>query len=250
MRWHLRNHNCKHILLGISHDAGYAPFLDEIVTPDDKRRITILEGPPTVQELARTGIQIINFDHIFRAEKLTPNTRAITSTASQNTWAGVTSIIPPPTVASPPIPKTSPAIRKASAVSTKPTWEPSPRGLDDPLVVDPAVLERLRRRPANNKLCNNHYLRGPCAKDECGFEHDHKPSAAELVAVSYLTRLNPCTNGQDCYDDYCIYGHHCPSVVFSSNGKDPICNAYNCRYTKEDHPPNTVIKQPRKQNGY
>lgn len=28
-RWHLRNHNCKQILLGISHDAGYAPFLDE-----------------------------------------------------------------------------------------------------------------------------------------------------------------------------------------------------------------------------
>jgi len=30
-RWHLRNNNCKQILLGISHDAGYAPFLDEVV---------------------------------------------------------------------------------------------------------------------------------------------------------------------------------------------------------------------------
>lgn len=47
-RWHLRNHNCKKLLLGISHDAGYAPFLDEVVKHNDRSRVTIIEGPPTV----------------------------------------------------------------------------------------------------------------------------------------------------------------------------------------------------------
>jgi hypothetical protein len=71
MRWHLRNHNCKQILLGISHDAGYAPFLDEVVKQDDRCRVTIIEGPPTVRELTSTGLQIINFNKIFREGKLT-----------------------------------------------------------------------------------------------------------------------------------------------------------------------------------
>ena len=44
MRWHLRNHNCKQILLGISHDAGYAPFLDEVVKQDARSRVAIIEG--------------------------------------------------------------------------------------------------------------------------------------------------------------------------------------------------------------
>ena len=43
-KWHLRNVNCKQIVLGISHDSGYAPFLDEILRNEEtRRRISILE---------------------------------------------------------------------------------------------------------------------------------------------------------------------------------------------------------------
>lgn len=41
---------------------------------------------------------------------------------------------------------------------------PEPLGLDPPIKVNPAVLERVKRRTNKDKLCNNHYLRGPCAK--------------------------------------------------------------------------------------
>ncbi|KUJ21578.1 uncharacterized protein LY89DRAFT_378088 [Mollisia scopiformis] len=257
MRWHLRNHNCKQILLGISHDAGYAPFLDEVVTPEDRSRITILEGPPAVRELQSTGLQILNFTNIFRAEKLIDRT-FVSAPTPPNTWAGVTSILPAAPI---PSPIASPAARngapapKASPIQpppvAKPAWTPSPRGLDPPITVNAAVLDKIKRRTTSNKLCNNHYLRGPCAKgDECCFEHKYKPTEEDLKAIAYLTRLNPCLNGQDCELEFCIYGHHCPSVSLGAGGKEPFCTAFGCRFAKEDHPPGTIIKHPRKERDY
>jgi hypothetical protein len=42
-----------------------------------------------------------------------------------------------------------------------------------------------------------------------------------LKAITYLARLNPCLNGQDCELEFCIYGHYCPSIIMGSNGKEP-----------------------------
>lgn len=244
MRWHLRNHNCKQILLGISHDAGYAPFLDKVVTPDDRCRITIIEGPPAVHELVATSLQIINFNQLFRAEKLVDKSPTYPAPALPHTWAGVTSIRPTHQTS----PVTNGASIKRSSPAPVPTWIPSPRGLDVAIVVNAAVLDKVKRRTNNNKLCNNHYLRGPCAKgSECCFEHDYKPSEEELKAIAFLTRLNPCVNGQDCELEFCIYGHHCPSTVFSKKDGEWQCSAFGCRFSKEDHPPNTLIKHPRKE---
>ncbi|UZP40927.1 hypothetical protein NXS19_008743 [Fusarium pseudograminearum] len=70
-RWHLGNQNCKHILLGIGHDSGYAPFLEEVVHDDDTRHcVSLIKGPPLVRELDRLQMNIIEFDDIFRPTKL------------------------------------------------------------------------------------------------------------------------------------------------------------------------------------
>lgn len=244
MRWHLRNHNCQQILLGISHDAGYAPFLDEVITPDDRYRITIIEGPPTVREISATGLQILNFNQLFRSEKLVDKVQPHITTSQASTWAGVTST-PPPMQTSPVI--NGVAIKKSSP-APHPTWIPNPRGLDEAIVVNPLVLDKIKRRTNNNKLCNNHYLRGPCAKgSECCFEHDYSPSDEELKAIAFLTRLNPCLNGQDCESEYCIYGHHCPSTTYNRKDNEWQCSAFGCRFSHEEHPPNTLIKHPRKE---
>jgi hypothetical protein len=84
--------------------------------------------------------------------------------------------------------------------------------------------------------------------DECIFEHNHKCTEDELNAIAFLARLNPCVSGQNCDIEYCIYGHHCPSV--NLEGKQPVCVAYNCKFQKEDHPPGTVIKHPKKSDEY
>ncbi|TVY75681.1 hypothetical protein LSUE1_G008671 [Lachnellula suecica] len=224
MRWYLRNrnHNCKQILLGISHDAGYAPFLDKVVTQDDRCRITIIEGTPT-----------------FPLLHLHP-------------WAGVTSIAPhPPPIGSPVIVKNgtvkipTPVPAPASLV-----WVPGPRGLDLPITIHAAVLDKIKRRTTTNKLCNNHYLRGPCTKgNECCFEHQYKATEEDLKAVAYLARLDPCLNGQDCELEFCIYGYHCPSVIMGSNGNELVCTAFGCRFWKEDHPPGTGSSVRGKRDG-
>jgi hypothetical protein len=244
MRWHLRNHNCKQILLGISHDAGYAPFLDEVITPDERCRITIIEGPPTVRELSATGLQIINFNKLFRSEKLVDRSHSNGVSAQPSTWAGVTSSAPPRQAS----PITYGVTTKKPCSAPAPTWVPCPRGLDAAIIVNAAVLDKIKRRTNNNKLCNNHYLRGPCAKGiECCFEHDYKASEEELKAIAHLTRLNPCVNGQECDLEYCIYGHHCPSTVFNKKDNEWQCSVFGCRFSKDDHPPNTAIRHPRKE---
>ncbi|KAH8599496.1 hypothetical protein B0O99DRAFT_682272 [Bisporella sp. PMI_857] len=182
-RWHLRNYNCKQILLGISHDAGYAPFLDEVIKPEERDIVTIMEGPKVVKELVATGIQIINFNDIFRLNKLTE--RVGNSSPAPSTWAGVTSIAPARS-ASPVITKNGVAVVNVkkgtpTLASAKPAWVPGPRGLDPTITVSPAVLEKIKHRTGNSKLCNNHYLRGPCAKgDSCCFEHKHKATEEDL----------------------------------------------------------------------
>ncbi|KFY02362.1 hypothetical protein V490_00531, partial [Pseudogymnoascus sp. VKM F-3557] len=116
--WNIRNHNCKQILLGVSHDAGYAPFLDELLRDESTtRRISIIEGTPIVRELAATDTRVLNFDHIFRNDKLLERHSPFSqfqqlslqpigngrgqSPTPPGTWAGVTSIpltTPPPMV--------------------------------------------------------------------------------------------------------------------------------------------------------
>ncbi|OAA67271.1 Zinc finger, CCCH-type [Niveomyces insectorum RCEF 264] len=71
-KWHLKQVNCKLVVLGISHDAGYAPFLDEITHNEATRqRVVIAEGPPTVRELLATNVKVLHLNNsVLRADKL------------------------------------------------------------------------------------------------------------------------------------------------------------------------------------
>ncbi|OTA65084.1 hypothetical protein K449DRAFT_260572 [Hypoxylon sp. EC38] len=251
-RFHLRNFNCKQVLLGISHDAGYASFLGDIVHNDDtKQRITILEGSPTVPDIVTTGISIVSFKNIFRSEKLRFKSPSLSTLSTPRipsngaSYAAITQIKgadPPPKITLPiPLKTATPAgPSKPPTKPPTPVWNPGPRGLDPPIQVNIAVLERMKKRKDQDKLCNNHFLRGPCTKgDECTFEHNYKPSKDEKNVIALFARLNPCTKGQDCDVDNCIYGHHCPSVV---NG---TCTHPHCKFHVDEHPPGTKFKHPR-----
>ncbi|KAF4813574.1 hypothetical protein CGCTS75_v013620 [Colletotrichum tropicale] len=266
-RWHLRNYNCRQILLGISHDAGYAPFLDEILQDADTRaRVSLIEGFATVRELKNTNVHILDpLPSLFRNQKLvdrsgdrsaestyfkpttTSPTLAVSSPASATTpssssWAGVTKASPPPKITTPLANKNvNIPIRTASQPKPQtPTWNPGERGIDPPIPINQSALENIKKRTGAAKLCNNHYLRGPCAKgDECCFEHKYRPNADEINAIAHLTRLNPCTSGQECDVENCIYGHHCPSVVGNT------CAHPFCKFRITDHPPGTKFKNSK-----
>lgn len=134
-----------------------------------------------------------------------------------SSYATAIKVATPPPQITLPIPlkqATKPAPRREK----QPAWNPGVRGVDPPLEVNQNALDNIKKRKDNNKLCNNHYLRGPCAKgDSCCFEHRYKPSEAEKTAISFLARLNPCTSGQDCEVEDCIYGHHVS--VYSNRGR-------------------------------
>lgn len=254
-KWHLRNNNCRQVVLGCSHDSGYAPFLHNLLRDDlTKQRITILEGFPTHRLLVETGVNIISFPKLFRSDKLLdkPMTNGFQQRPISNGVPGlqplpapvsapvssppvVAASVPPPSStpvpppssyaraiksASPPPQMTLPlqpkpkASAPAAQVSKPAAWNPGPRGIDPPILVSESAMNNIKKRKDSNKLCNNHYLRGPCAKgDSCCFEHKYKPSPDEINAIAFLARLNPCTNGQECDVQDCIYGHH---VSFSS----------------------------------
>lgn len=266
-RWHLRNINCKHIMLGISHDAGYAPFLDETLQNEATRqRISIIEGVTTVHDLVATNVQIEKLGNgLFRDDKLCVKIPTVTQmassrssqsppaqvsqTASPTVSAGSSQVRPPSVsyagaassvsagASLPPqitLPFTLPKKQQSGAASwrekaqgrvqsesqyqTIPSsmpldWKPGPRGFDEPIRVNVSVMEAIKKRKDTEKLCNNHFLRGPCAKrDICPFVHDYKINDEEIKAVSVLARQNPCSSGQYCEAKDCIYGHHvsCP----------------------------------------
>ncbi|KAG5997526.1 hypothetical protein E4U52_003958 [Claviceps spartinae] len=243
VKWHSRNYNCKHVLMGISHDPSYTSFLDGIALEEDQReRLTVLEGlsaqtadVPSNIKRASLGNELFRTDgHSDRDAPIWPlgawatvpracNTaRSVTSTSTRRSYANVANSTlrsPPPL---PPSPKTSlpvppkpiarpVQVRYQQVPPQRPDWNPGPRGLDEPIAVSVSVMESVKRRRDSEKLCNNHFLRGPCTKGaRCYFVHNYIPSKEEVDAIAVLARQNPCVNGQGCKAKACIYGHHHP----------------------------------------
>ncbi|KAF4989852.1 hypothetical protein FGRMN_8853 [Fusarium graminum] len=267
--WHLGNENCKHILLGIGHDDRYAPFLDRIRGNEEAHQcVSLLKGPPLAREIATLNINTIELeDDIFRTTKLktkapaeklngqrtetiktqslpTANvtTQAVLTPATSNasmsppasSWAKITKSVTPPPQLTMPLPPKQDKIAVRNKTPVQPAWSPGPRGLDPPISVNIQAMENIKRRAGNDKLCNNHFLRGPCTRmDICPFVHNYKLSPEDTRALAMLSRQNPCTSGQSCEVEDCIYGHHCPNVI---NG---VCTRQFCRFEKKAHPPNT-----------
>ncbi|KAI1381327.1 hypothetical protein F4677DRAFT_402676 [Hypoxylon crocopeplum] len=255
-QFNLRNFNCKNVLLGVSHDPGYASFITDTINgdgsvhgADTKSRLMVIEGCKTAEEIVDTGIGITSFRHIFRSDRLSlespeGESTPLTSPVQANgaTYAAVTrrGAPPPPKLTFPITLKKSNPTAAQAAEPCPPAWNPGPRGLDPYIPLVPAALDRVRKRRDALKPCNNHFLRGHCLKsDRCEFDHTYKPTNEEIDAISYLARLNPCINGQDCKGENCIYGHHCPSVFNNT------CTYLHCKFHVDEHPTGTKFKYPR-----
>ena len=239
-RWHLGNVNCKQLLLGISHDNGYAPFLDNILLNDQMReRVTIIEGVPTAQEILATNVEILDLEmELFRKDKLVArvanhdprktsheqipvftspspsNSSIVTPSTHSGSYAfaanSISGAAPAPKISTPLSKQfTAPTRSKTGGRKGAGNWSPGPRGFDIQVKVSAAALNAMKNRKGDNKLCNNFFARQECNKgSECPFVHNYTASSDEIDAIKQLSRMNPCVNGQYCEDTKCIYGHH------------------------------------------
>lgn len=159
--------------------------------------------------------------------------RPVAVQAVSNSWASLAAK-PAPVQAV----ETKPSYKAADPVP--PTIPRNRRGqrIDPPVKHDQTEVLRVKAY----KMCNVHYLRGPCGYgDGCSHSHKHKPTAVDLKTLRHVARMAPCQNGSECDDLACIYGHICPAPD-GRNGENCIFGS-TCRFPEGLHKiDRTVVK--------
>ena len=242
----LHNCHCRHILIGCSHDNGYARLLEDVADRQNLNRVTLLEGVPFERELAslKTKYDTTRFPGLFRTAKVTvplhpppPMPQPISMLQPQPQPASMAFPSPhyqapyQPSVVRPPSASTSnpmfmnpmaPSWASAAVAPTNHVASPpltpqiSPPGSN--IIprnrwgqrVDPIMSydKAEVQRVKKLKMCNVHYLRKDCGYgDGCTHDHSYQPNKNELQTLEYVSRMTPCRFGSDCDDIKCIYGH-------------------------------------------
>lgn len=226
LEWHLRESGgaCKSVLLGISHDNGYARTLQKL--SEYHHKIKLLQGPPFEREIAKfidEGIQKVVVPDLFESSKIT-NTAAAAATSPSGpvrsssfapqpaTWANLITSNLASTDEFPPLsssrnhisgntPPPSPLLRKLHAVYTVPAKK---------VTFSNETFSKIRN--LDPRPCNNYYLRnGDCwYGDTCTHSHTYKFNQEEIAALrAYVERIQ-CKKKDECTDKDCYYGH-CPT---------------------------------------
>lgn len=255
---HLFDCHCKLVILGCSHDNGYARLLEEYTSDDAvKNRIGLLEGVPFERELVtmQNSFRSMKFKGLFRSSKIVvptqpqhspqvmmspPITRTMSSlsattngssyastpTNGSGAWAAAAAM-PPVALSSPPL--------TPQPIQTDPMYIPRNRWgqrIDSELKYDRNMVKQVKAL----KMCNVHFLRGDCPYETCSHDHFYKPSKNELATLRYIARMAPCRMGSECDDAKCIYGHRCPAG-------NPCAFGDTCRFPDEMHNMDlTVVK--------
>ncbi len=184
------------MLLGVSHDSGYVPFLERFVADDAvQHRVTLLDGYQVSAAIRNLGFKkTVSFPSVF-APALTPTT--------QNGNHQVQSPTP------------APANRATKRQYRSSAVDPSKLGpvmkneqgqrIDKPLEVNDGIVQAIQTK----NLCMWLFLKGYCAG--CERNHAHPPlSKPEYNALWFVARRGKCyqhRKGKDCNDPSCIYGH-------------------------------------------
>ena len=216
LSFYIGNGQCRHVILGCSHDGGYAPSLERFAADDSTReRITLLKGGPIHPQIASLGFtRTLKLETVFGSEDIN---KAI---AIPNPTAASTSSAPRPIVLLPSKVSASSSTESSNsgAKHLNPTVNADRLGpvlrnasgqrIDRHLTVDPITPYLQVLRKAN--LCSWYYLRGEC--NGCSRNHFVGPlTPHEYDCLWYLTRFGLCfqvRKGKDCDDPKCIYGHH------------------------------------------
>ncbi|KAF8441257.1 hypothetical protein BGX38DRAFT_1272660 [Terfezia claveryi] len=99
----------------------------------------------------------------------------------------------------------------------------------------PAALQRVGA--VNPSPCLEYYLgpQGcPPGTNPCKFPHHHRFTPEELLALRYIAQKTRCSNGLNCVNKLCYFGHQCIALVL---GVRRCQGGSSCGFKKEEHLP-------------
>lgn len=213
LNFYIGNGQCKHVILGCSHDGGYAPALEKFAADDSIRdRVTLLKGGPMHPQIAALGFtKTLTLRTVFGSQevkKITPARSSVPAVAP--------AVVPRIAVLSSPGSSSTqdPGSRMVLANPERIAKRLGPilrneagQRIDKPLHIDTnsAYIQVLKK----SNLCMWYYLRGECTG--CDRNHFVGPlQPHEYNCLWYLARSALCwkiQKGKDCDDPRCIYGH-------------------------------------------
>ncbi|KAL8932490.1 MAG: hypothetical protein Q9211_006286, partial [Gyalolechia sp. 1 TL-2023] len=186
---------CKHVILGVSHDSGYAPFLERFAA--DKlisNRITLLEGYQVSPNIRNLGFKkAVKFPSVF-------------APAPSSTGPHVPTQAQLPPNGIPPVAKGPFRFAAVDPGRLGPVLKTDGgQRLDKPLFVEKGLVQAIQKK----NLCHWLFLKGQC--DGCKRNHCHPTlGVEEQDALWVLARQGRCyaqRKGKICEDPTCIYGH-------------------------------------------
>jgi len=192
---------CENLILGVTHDNGYALLLSKLEAEGVKPgKVILLQGAGFAHELERFDSSLfprVRFGELFMEKKLEVGKKYSQVAAADNI---------------------SPVLRKS--ISPK----PAPVRLTEPELCIPlfqimlTIAVWLSVKNLSPRACNMFYLNPlKCSKSDCEYSHDHILNETQLSALRYNCKKQLCRSFQQSdtcpYNDDCIYGHECPDNV-------------------------------------
>ncbi|KAF8414722.1 hypothetical protein EV426DRAFT_579156 [Tirmania nivea] len=247
IRFHLSNHSCKQVILGVSHDNGYARVLSSILADgENPTRITLLEGVPFGKEFNNLPFSRITWSNLFLSKKLEswvpysivqqPAQRHHQQQQRQQTGkeraksGGRDTTSQPFQIHITPGPPHGHNIPPPPPYENRPNFE-SKRGLSYPPSVPrppAALLLRIQLGLKSTAPCWNHYLGQGCSTpNQCRRSHIRVFTADEMDALKYMAQGHRCLQGIKCKNPSCYYGHRCQEL--------DVCNGQGCAFLPEEH---------------
>jgi hypothetical protein len=100
LQLNFRNIHCRHIILGGSHDNGYARILEDLTQDPNATNITLLEGVPFERELAqlKSSFACLKFENLFRDTKINVFEAHRSSSIAQHSYTNGHGVPPSPSI--------------------------------------------------------------------------------------------------------------------------------------------------------
>ena len=218
------NCQCKHILLGFTHQQELADVLTRYANdPIMSNRITLIAlGNLAVDRPSQTSFEMINMPCLFVYDS-TP-----CSAVDQNE-EDVTLSVWRQYAAN--IPEQAAKYRPGASIDhdIPINWDVTKvqvllnindHRVDKPLAAcDPRTEASMKLRAGDQMFCNWHYLRCGCYNKACNNRHGPILNEDELRVLAIWARRLRCNQLGRCRDPHCFYGHICPNLPNCANGR-------------------------------